>query len=196
MDCLNNRIGIKGCGAPTTPAVVAIVADPSAMPPVLAVAAKPALPILVINDLPGITTKMIDSLVNNEQDTYLDVFNKISRRAQIKLLLMIKAEVNKCHRVTDNDVITCLVCAKKELFDVCQWYLYGVETMIEITNSDEVNRYNTVDLDKVEQLKSDFYAEFSDALTDAVKSLDPKDSDCITGCLESNENIQWKWAHL
>jgi len=60
MQCLYNRIGITGCGAPASDAVVEVIANPDAIPPVVGVEAVPALPILLINQLPGVTLEKIN----------------------------------------------------------------------------------------------------------------------------------------
>ena len=180
MDCLSNRIGIRGCDAPTSDA-----SAPDEVPVV------EALPILFINDLPGCPLIKIDSLSDDEVDTYLDVWTKIALRACKKFEILVKAQLNKCYKLTDKTVVSCLVCEKKDLFDVALWYLHGTELMIEITSSDTLNRYTTIDLPKAEQLKADFYLEFQGALDDAVQSMNPQDSDCVPHCLECNDQIKF-----
>lgn len=168
MDCLVNRIGIKGCDAAVTPE-----------------------PQLFVNQLPGISFANISALANDEQETFLELWNNVVLRTMKKFEILVKAQLNKCHRLTDKIVVECLVCEKKELFDVALWYLHGTELMIERTSTDEVNRYTTVDYDKAEKLKEDYYLEFLSALNDAVKCINPADSDCIAGCLECNDSVKW-----
>lgn len=179
MDCLVNRIGIRGCGAPSTPA------DTEADPPV------EALPVLFINDLPGVSLENIEALANDEQETFLGVWNNVALRSLKKFEILVKAKLNRCYKITDKTVVECLICEKKELFDFSLWYLHGCEMMIERTSSDVISRFTTIDLEKAEQLKSDFFAEFDAALDDAVNSINPSDSDCITGCLQCNDSVKW-----
>lgn len=178
MDCLKNRIGIRGCDAPAT--------EGSSDPPVVE-----ALPVLFINDLNGISLENISALANDEQDTYLELWDKIVLRTMKKFEILVKAKLNQCYKLTDKTVVTCLVCEKKDLFDVALWFLHGTEVMIERTSSDELSRFTTVDLDKAEKLKGEYYDEFLGALNDAVQSMNPADSDCITGCLECNDAVKW-----
>lgn len=196
MQCLYNRIGVSGCGAPASDAVPAVIANPLADPPVIGVPAIPALPILLINQLPGVTMAKINEMTNSDQETFLDLWNNIVTRAMSKFQLFAKTQINKCHRITDDAIITCLICGKKDLFDVALWYLHGTELMIEITSSDEINRYTTIDLDKAERLKEEFFLEFQAALTDAIKSIDPKNTDCIEDdeCIECvGEGVNWTY---
>lgn len=180
MDCLINRIGISGCGAPTTPASAVGVT------PVVE-----ALPVLVINDLPGITLQNIEALGDEEDDSFLSTWRKVALRALKKFDIMVKAKLNQCYKLTDKTVVECLVCEKKDLFDVALWYLHGTELMIERTSTDTLSRYTTIDLDKAEQLKADFYNEFKAALNDAVTGIDPEQSTCITTCVECNDTVKF-----
>ncbi|MEO9145084.1 MAG: hypothetical protein ABI237_05955 [Ginsengibacter sp.] len=186
ISCLNNRIGIAGCDAPSTEAVEA--SAPGVTPVVPAVE---ALPILLINDLPGCPLLKIDSLTDDERDTYLEVWNSIANRAIQKFMVLVKAEFNKCFQINDKTVLECLICENSDSFDVPLWYLHGTELMIELTSSDNLNRYTTIDLDKAERLKGEFYAEFQSFLSDAVSSIDTLNSDCITTCLEGNDSVRW-----
>jgi hypothetical protein len=179
MDCLQNRIGILGCGAPSTEA------NPEADPPV------EGLPVLFINSLPGVSLQKIDSLADAEQETFLGVWADVALRALKKFEILVKAQLNKCYRITDKTILECLICEHKALFDVALWYLHGTELMIEITSSEVINRWTTVDLQKAEELKESFYIEFQAALADAVGSINPEDSDCIESCVECHGNVKW-----
>lgn len=173
MECLNGYIGIKGCGAPAVPE-------------------EDAFSGLYVNSLPGISTSIIDDIADDEQETFIGVWNDVKLRAMQKFYLAVKAELNKCYRITDKEVVECLICADKDSFAVALWYLHGVELMIERTSSTRLNWLTTIDLDKAEKLKAEYYAEFEAALKDAVQSLNPADSDCIDDCLECNDDVRWK----
>lgn len=179
MDCLVNRIGISGCGAPTSPA------SAEGVTPVVE-----ALPVLVVNDLPGITLKNIEALANEEDDSFVDVWKKVAKRAIAKFDILVKARLNQCYKLSDKTIVECLVCEHRDLFDVALWYLHGTELMIERTSTDTLSRYTTIDLDKAEQLKTEFYQEFQAALNDAVTGINPEDSEC-TDCVECNDDIKF-----
>lgn len=168
MDCLKSYIGILGCGAP---------------------ADEPASG-LYINQLPGVNLEVIESIADAEQENFLGVWADVETRALKKFTLTVKAELNKCYRITDSTAVSCLVCAGKDVFAVALWYFLGVELMIERTSSTRLNRFTTIDRDAAEKLKAEFYAEFQASLSDAVGSLNPCDSDCID-CPDSNETIRW-----
>ena len=172
MECLEDYIGISGCGTPEP--------DPENFSG------------LTVNQLPGISQQVIEDIADEEQETFLGVWADVKLRAMQKFDLAVKAELNKCYRITDKTVVSCLVCEAKDSFAVALWYLHGVEMMIERTSSTRLNWLTTIDLDKAEKLKAEYYAEFQSALTDAVSSLNPSDSDCIDGCLECNDTVRWK----
>ncbi|MDB5199143.1 MAG: hypothetical protein JWO92_1106 [Chitinophagaceae bacterium] len=180
MDCLNNIIGIRGCDAPATEA-----SGPGVEPVV------EALPILYINQLPGISFENIEALADDEQETFLGLWVDVVLRTMKKFETLVKAQLNKCYKLTDKTVVECLICENKELFYVPLWYLHGTEIMIERTSTDTMSRYTTIDLDKAEKLKEEYYIEFQSSLNDAVQSMNPADSDCVTGCLECNDSVRW-----
>lgn len=180
IECLNNRIGIRGCDAPTSPA------SAEGVTPVVE-----ALPILVVNDLPGVSLQNINAIVEDEDETFLTLWNKIVLRTMKKFEVLVKSKLNQCYKLTDKEVVACLICEKKDLFDVALWYLHGTELMIERTSTDTLSRYTTIDLDKAEELKAYFYGEFQACLDDAVQAIDPADSACVDDCVESNESVKW-----
>lgn len=180
MDCLINRIGILGCDAPSTPA-----SSPGVTP------VTEALPVLFVNQLPGITLENIDILATDEQEDFLGVWENVALRALKKFYILVKAKLNQCYKISDKETVECLICEHKDLFDVALWYLHGTELMIERTSTDTLSRYTTIDLEKAEKLKEDFYIEFESALKDAIDSINPADSDCVTGCMECNDAIKW-----
>jgi hypothetical protein len=178
MNCLTNRIGITG-GSTTE-------ASGEGVTPVVE-----ALPILLVNHLPGISVDNITALVDSEQADLITLWNEVVVRTMKKFEILVKAKLNQCYKLTDKTIVACLVCEKKELFDVALWYLHGCELMIERTSSDELSRFTTIDLEKAEKLKADFYDEFQAALNDAVQAINPSDSDCLTTCVECNNAVKW-----
>lgn len=185
MECLRNYIGIVGCGAP--------------MPPVIEEGEEPEdlFSGLYINQLPGISLRSIEKLADEEQENYLGVWNDVQTRAILKFGIAFRGRMYTSYKVSKVDAITCLVCNNKSNFSVALWYLMGVELMIERTSTDRLNRYTTIDLDKAEKLKADFYTEYQACFNDAVNSLDVMGSDCITGCIEcSSGTIQFVESSL
>lgn len=170
MECLQNIIGVIGCGAPT---------DDSNQ--------------LFINQLPGVSMSNMEALADGtEQETFLDVWADVKLRAMKKFAIQVKAKLNKCYKITDKTIVECLVCEHADLFAVALWYLMGTELMIERTSTDSLSRYTTIDLEKAEQLKAEFYTEFTAALDDAVNSFNPQDSECFEdSCVECNDNVKW-----
>lgn len=183
MDCLKGYIGINGCGAPASPSV------PNPLP--AGMTAEDYFSGLYINQLPGVNLEVMESIADDEQENFLGVWADVEKRALKKFALAVKAELNKCYRITDPTIVSCIVCGDKDLFAVALWYFLGVELMIERTSSTRLNRFTTIDKDNAEQLKTDFYGEFSKALTDAVGSIDIQNSDCITTCPETNDTVRF-----
>jgi hypothetical protein len=183
MDCLKGYIGIQGCGAPAPE-----IPDP--LP--AGETESDYFSGLYINQLPGVNLEVIESIADAEQENFLGVWTDVENRALKKFALAVKAELNKCYRITDSTEVSCLTCEAKVNFAVALWYFLGVELMIERTSSVRLNRFTTIDRDQAEKLKADFYAEFQSSLSDAVSTLNPCDSDCVDCAPPSNENIRWR----
>ena len=75
MNCLTNYIGLRGCST-TTPASG-----------------------LYVNDLPGISLKAIVSLTNEEEKTYLELWDMIERRAQSRFSLDVREHMQKSYKI-------------------------------------------------------------------------------------------------
>ncbi len=179
MDCLAGRIGLRGDGSADPP-----ITDPP----------TPPLIKLYINDLPGVTLANIDALATDEdEEGFAEVWRKLKQSADKKFDVYLRAQLNKCCQLT-GAVCECIVCHEDNigLFDVALWYLYGCELMIFRTSSDAINRFTTIDLDKAEKLKEEFFLEFQGSLSDAVKGVTLDVGDCITeDCVQSNDGSQW-----
>ena len=75
MNCLTDYIGLRGCSS-TTPASG-----------------------LYVNDLPGISLKAIVSLTNEEEKTYLELWDMIQRRAQSRFSLDVREQMQKSYKI-------------------------------------------------------------------------------------------------
>lgn len=80
-----------------------------------------------------------------------------------------------------------LVCQNKDLFVYPLWYLCGAEMMIERLNSNRVNEFTTIGLDRAAELYKDFMVEFDRSLTQLIDSITLDGDDA---CLECNEKLQ------
>jgi hypothetical protein len=182
MDCLANRIGIRGCDAPKV--------EGQTLPTVIE-----ALPVLFVNDLPGVTNEMIQDLLDAETLTYLELWSKIVLRTMKKFDVLVKAKINECHKICANSVIECLVCENKKSFDVCLWYLHGVELMTEITSSSKLSEMTTTGLERAERLKAEFYSDFKDAFKGSVSAMNILESTCVADkVIKANESVSWQFT--
>lgn len=75
MNCLTDYIGLRGCSTTTPPSG------------------------LYVNDLPGISLKAIVSLTNEEEKTYLDLWDMIQRRAQSRFSLDVREQMQKSYKI-------------------------------------------------------------------------------------------------
>jgi hypothetical protein len=75
MHCLQDYIGLRGCGTTTPPSG------------------------LYINDLPGISLKQLVALTNEEEATYVDLWNMIQRRAQNRFNLDVRQAMGNHYKM-------------------------------------------------------------------------------------------------
>jgi len=75
MNCLTDYIGLRGCSSTIPPSG------------------------LYVNDLPGISLKQIVSLTNEEEKTYLDLWEMIQRRGQNRFSLDVREQMNKSYKI-------------------------------------------------------------------------------------------------
>jgi hypothetical protein len=75
MNCLTDYIGLRGCSSSIPPSG------------------------LYVNDLPGISLKQIVSLTNEEEKTYLELWDMIQRRAQNRFSLDVREQMGKTYKI-------------------------------------------------------------------------------------------------
>ena len=75
MTCLTDYIGLRGCSSSIPPSG------------------------LYVNDLPGISLKQIVSLSNEEEKTYLELWDMIQRRAQNRFSLDVREQMGKAYKI-------------------------------------------------------------------------------------------------
>jgi hypothetical protein len=75
MNCLNDYVGLRGCGDTTPPSG------------------------LYVNDLPGISNEILVKLTNQENATYVDVWNMIQQRAGLRFSLDVREAMGKHYKL-------------------------------------------------------------------------------------------------
>lgn len=86
-----------------------------------------------------------------------------------------------------------IVCSNRDAFVYSLWYLMGTEMMIERMNSDRLNPFTGLDVDKAASLYKDFMAEFTRSIDQVVNSTDLDLSDA---CIECNDQVQFTESRL
>lgn len=135
---------------------------------------------LYLTALPGITGNMLDG-VREMQETKVNAFSNIQKRAILKFRTFFLNELNKCWNVGDIDKAESLICANKPFMAVPLWYLMGAEMMAETIGSERTNRYTTIDIDKAETLKDEYMDMFFTELHTAVSGINVTDYDIAKG---------------
>ncbi len=166
MICLKNFIGIQGCDTP----VYSYEIDSELQP----------FSGLYINiDLPGVSLKQIDRIAEEDQITFLKVWDEVQDRAIRKFLLRIKSGYMELFSVCD--VITdAWYCENRDALAMPLLYFLGAELMFERIYSDRINRYTTIEKSKAMELRVEFNNQFVTELKSALEIINDG-ADCETG---------------
>lgn len=154
MTCLKNYIQVEGCAAPEyTYTVDGQAAAPSG---------------LYINRHLPITLRSIDKTANEEQVTFLGVWDEVQDRGIVKFALRVK---HGHQELFSHCVDDAWVCTNREKLAMALLYFLGGELMQERLYSERINRYTTIDRDKAELMRADFEQEFTLHLKAALHSI-------------------------
>lgn len=133
---------------------------------------------LYVDALPDISVAGIDRMVECEEDVN-SLWNDIQLRAIAKFRTLFFAEVNRCHHVSDNSKIDCLIVSNKDILATALWYLMGAEVMYSRGASSRMNSYTTLDRSKSKDIRQDLEDLFEKALHMAVAGIDIHHSACF-----------------
>lgn len=177
MDCLKNYIKIEGCEPPDynpfdDPATPEVEVDDPATEEVVEESSPDASDLFINRDLPGISLKNIDALADEEQKTFLGLWNEMQDRAIKKFVIAVKAGWKElfsvCILKDDEDQ---WFCDNRQQLAFALLYFLGAELMLERIYSDRLNRYTTVDRDKAVALRKEFQKEFQSQLRNALELI-------------------------
>ena len=79
-----------------------------------------------------------------------------------------------------------LVCLNKNIFSRAYWYLLGIEVLTEVIYSTKLNQFTTVNLQKANELRTEYQVEYMKSLTQVAEGMN-LDCDC---CLECSQSVQ------
>jgi hypothetical protein len=140
---------------------------------------------LYLDALPGINLfnilKIADSSQKDLSNAYSaeKVFSDVQQRTLLKFRTLFITEFNRCFKLYKRDVVDCLICENRELLAVALWYLMGAEMSEECLRSDRINRYTTVDRQKIKEQKENFLDAFYTEISAAVAGIDTESSECF-----------------
>lgn len=155
MECLIDYIGFFNCANADAPA--------SGM---------------YINTLPGISLESIDKIANNEQVTYLKVWQDAQAEASIRFKLDFIRKINECYTLSRKCDYEDIICDNIDHLLVAWRYLLGNQLMLYRIHSTRLNRFTTIDKKDAEDLAAFYYSEYVSALDTSMKLVD------VSGCCE------------
>jgi hypothetical protein len=142
---------------------------------------------IYLNSLPGISIQSIDAIANDEQTTYLGVWEDVQGSAVSQFRIDVISELNKCFKLDRTCDYTTMICDNKEILVQAWKYCLGVWLMIFRLTTDRLNRYTTVDRKQAEELKAFYQVRYEDALSQSVKLMDTEE--CCMTCAGNPETV-------
>jgi len=165
MSCLTDYIGIKVCSTDEAPGGG------------------------WINSLPGISLESIDKIATPDQITYRAVWADVQAEAYTRFEVDFMSEMNRCYELNVYCDYDALICNNKRKLLQAWKYLLGNQLMLFRLYSSRINRFTTLDIKDVQELKDHYQLEYEKALTQGVKLCDI--SSCEL-CCEGNPNtVTW-----
>jgi len=79
-----------------------------------------------------------------------------------------------------------LICQNKNIFSRAYWYLTGIEVLSEVIYSTKLNQFTTVNLQKANDLRTEYQVEYMKALEQICSGMN-LECDC---CLECSGSVQ------
>jgi len=168
MQCFIDHIGIKSCGSDT--------------------------PQISITQLPGITFKMIDSIVNDDYKTFVEMYQELQQRAMRKFQRdyerKFKAKYLGFCEAEEGCTLSDIACDNIEIFTEPWMYCIGIELMIERLYTTRMNRFTTIDKQQAEELKDYYTAEYEKTLNQSLCMI-PKETiqQC---CLQKQPGLRYR----
>jgi hypothetical protein len=148
MDCFIDHIGIKACGA------------------------TPATGDIYINELPGVTFKMIEGISDAEHESFVVFWNEIQQRALRRFRKDYLRKFNNKYQGFCCTIEDCnpelIACNNIPLFEDAWMNLLGVELMTERLYSARLNRYTTMDKAQAAELKDFFMVEYEKSINSGL----------------------------
>lgn len=160
ISCLENLVGIKGCGQPVPETGV------------------------YINTLVGVTIKQMQRIADNEQQNYLGVWKDAKENASAIMYADFQNYLNYYFKVNccaDNCDVEEIFCNYSTQLAIPFQFLLGVMIMNQRIFSDRLNYFTTVGKEEAEELKAFYQVQYEKYLKGAVKAIP---QGILNGCFE------------
>lgn len=167
LECLLNYIGLKACGGET------------------------ATSGQFINSLPGISLTSIQATVEDEQKTYLGLWEDIQTEAYNTFYVDFLTELNKCYSIRPYCDYEQIICDNLTAITIPWKYLLGVFVMQFRLQTPRLNKFTTIDRKQAEDQMNIYQAKYETALTNAAMLLKLDLTDCCVQCGGNPETVVW-----
>lgn len=136
---------------------------------------------IYINSLPGISMESLDKIADQEQVTYLGVWDDVQANALPDFRVDVMAEIRKCYQLDCECDYDALICENLEVLTQAWKYKLGIHVLLFRINSNRMNKYTTVTIPEAKELLAYFQVEFEKMLHNSVLCMDTSSCDLCCG---------------
>lgn len=146
---------------------------------------------IYINTLPGICLEMIEKTATEDQINYKGLWDDCQAEAWNIFVVDFIEAISQCYELTKKCNYERLICDNKRLLVNAWRYLLGAQLMIYRKNSSRLNRFTTVEEDKVQDLIDFYQASYEKSLNQAAQLCDVEACKCSLVVDPKPKHVVW-----
>lgn len=146
---------------------------------------------LYVDALPDISLQLSEATSEDGNERVQEMWQEVEDRGIRKFRTLVMSEFNRCHKITNREVVEYLIAENKTVFAEALWYLLGAELLLENKGSSRINRFTTIDRGKNKELRAELMDVFLKELQVAVSGIDIHQSACTDGIACKNNLVTY-----
>lgn len=146
---------------------------------------------IYINTLPGISLEMIEKTATEDQRNYAGLWADVQAEAWNIFVVDFIEAISDCYELTKKCNYEALICENKRIVVNAWRYLLGAQLMIYRKNTTRLNKFTTVEEDKVGELIDWYQANYEKSLAQAVKLCNIDSCKCVLVMDPKPKSVAW-----
>lgn len=146
---------------------------------------------IYINTLPGICLEMIEKTATEDQISYAGLWADAQDEAWALFLVDFREAISNCFELSKRCDYEDLICDNKKILVNAWRYLLGAQLLIYRKSSPRLNRFTTIDDDKIDDQIAFYQATYEKILAQAVLLCDLGACRCELVADPKPKSVQW-----